>query len=95
MTKEEIHDLFHYHVPNAEAMKRHVMLTEEFIALATLIDHVVEDSPGKTLAMTRLQEAQLWVCARCDAKHPDEQERERGFASLVKERLEQIDQGAP
>ncbi len=64
MDEEYINNIFSYHPPlNTLTREKHEFVRESVGSLASKLNKVIPDSPEKTLAIRRLQEAMMYANA--------------------------------
>jgi hypothetical protein len=63
MNREEIQHRFTYHPPKEGQPAMYKQLRAGFLLLATLMNDLCPDSRELSLAMTRLEEANIWANA--------------------------------
>lgn len=62
-TNEEIEDIFSYHAPKAEQAAKYTAVNAAFVECAKLVNEVMPDGPGATVALRKLAEARMAVNA--------------------------------
>lgn len=63
MTREELENIFTYHMPINDQATRYVSIRETALVLAHAINKMCPDSREKSLAITSVQQAVMWANA--------------------------------
>lgn len=63
MNEAGIRHNFTYHPPKDDQIEQYQRLRKEFCDLALMMDKVTSDSREKSLAFTKLEEANMWINA--------------------------------
>ena len=59
MTYEQIKDIFTYHAPTPEQREIYEQINAAFVACAVVIEPLLPEGPGKTVAIRKLAEARM------------------------------------
>lgn len=70
MTDEQLKDVFSYHAPTAEQREVYDQINAGFLGCAQLLNAVLPDGPGKTVAIRKLSEARMQAnhCASLEGR---------------------------